>query len=131
MQSKCLISKWIFGLIWKDYWINGVMEGWSNIAFFYLKRFETSNPSLQYSNNPFLLLMTCMLITNNLLLGKSNELWIVRRNRIQSFATAHTLAESMVFVAIVWPIIVVMVNCRPVIFQKILSVDTIGRLIIL
>jgi len=72
-----------------------------------------------------------MLITNNLLLGKSNELWIVRRNRIQSFATALTLAESVVFVAIVWPIIVVMVNCRPVIFQTILSVDTIGRLIIL
>ncbi len=60
-----------------------------------------------------------MLITNNLLLGKSNELWIVRRNRIQSFATALTLAESMVFVAIVWPIIAVTESYQPVISQAI------------
>ena len=72
-----------------------------------------------------------MRITNNLLLGKSNELWNVRRNRIQSFAIAHTRAESMEFVAIVWLIIVVMVNCQPAIFQTILNVDTTVRLIIL
>lgn len=106
------------------------MEDGAILYFFDLKRFETSNPSLQYSINPFLLLMTCMLITNNLLLKKSNELWIVRRNRIQSFAVAHTLAESMVFVAIVCPIIAVMGSYQPVIFPTILSVDTIGRLII-
>jgi len=58
-------------------------------------------------------------------------LWNAKRNRIQSFATVHTLAESMVFVAIVWPIIVVMVNCRPAISPAILNGDTIGLSIIL
>lgn len=72
-----------------------------------------------------------MLLTNKLLLGKSNELWIVRRNLIQSFATAHILAESMVFVVIVWHIIVETGSYQPVIFPTILRVDTIGRLIIL
>lgn len=72
-----------------------------------------------------------MRITNNLLLGKSNELWNVRRNLIQSFATAHTRAESMEFVAIVWLTIAGMGNYLPAISQAILNVDTIGLLIIL
>lgn len=72
-----------------------------------------------------------MLITNNLFLKKLIERWNVKRNLIQSIAIAHIRAESMVFVAIVWPIIAVTGSYQPVIFQTILSVDTIGRLVIL